>query len=106
MPYICYFSNHKPKKLQFVVNDNTSKSGKLIVLLITFTCSKTSNLYNLFISICILLIKVFSISMANSSHPRKFSEKMAVLNQRQAIYTAETEGIIREVAELRKVIYN
>ena len=44
--------------------------------------------------------------MANSSHPRKFSEKMAVLNQRQAIYTAETEEIIREVTELRKVIYN
>lgn len=43
--------------------------------------------------------------MANSSHPRKFSEKMAVLNQRQAIYTAETEGIIREVTELRKVFF-
>lgn len=44
--------------------------------------------------------------MANSSHPRKFSEKMAVLNQRQALYTAETEEIIREVAELRKVIFD
>jgi hypothetical protein len=40
------------------------------------------------------------------ANPRKFSEKIALLNQKEAEGNAEFERIMREVSEVSKVVNN
>ena len=42
------------------------------------------------------------VSMAGGSNPRKFKDRIALLNQKQAESTAQFQAVMRDVSEVKK----